>query len=89
MNYEMRETILSKTVKGKHLGITMNANMKDSEHCRIAESNSNQVLRPRLEYRIQEWRLYRWKVIDVLENIQRGPTKLIPGLRDIRCEELV
>ena len=31
MNYEMGGTILSKTVKEKDLGVTMNANMKVSE----------------------------------------------------------
>ena len=36
MNYEMGGTILSKTVKEKDLGVTMNANMKVSEQCRIA-----------------------------------------------------
>ena len=35
MNYEMGGTILSKTVKEKDLGVTMNANMKVSEQCRI------------------------------------------------------
>ena len=46
MNYEMGGTILSNTVKEKHLGVTMNANMKVSEQCRIASTNSkgNQVL---------------------------------------------
>ena len=44
MNYEMGETILSKTVKEKDLGVTMNANMKLSEQCRIAASKGNQVL---------------------------------------------
>ena len=39
MNYEMGGTILSKTVKEKDLGVTMNANMKVSEQCRIAASN--------------------------------------------------
>ena len=43
MNYEMGGTILSKTVKEKYLGVTMNANMKVSEHCRIAASKGNQV----------------------------------------------
>ena len=38
MNYEMGGTILSITVKEKHLGVTMNANMKVSEQCRIAAS---------------------------------------------------
>ena len=38
MNYEMGGTILSKTVKEKDLGVTMNANMKVSEQCRIAAS---------------------------------------------------
>ena len=44
MNYEMEGTILSKTVKEKDLGVTMNANMKFSEQCRIAASKGNQVL---------------------------------------------
>ena len=44
MNYEMGGTILSKTVKEKDLGVTMNANMKVSEQCRIAPSKGNQVL---------------------------------------------
>ena len=38
MNYEMGGTILSKTVKEKDLGVSMNANMKASEQCRIAAS---------------------------------------------------
>ena len=44
MNYEMGGTILSTTVKEKDLGVTMDANMKVSEHCRIAASKANQVL---------------------------------------------
>ena len=44
MNYDMGGTILSKTVKEKDLGVTMNANMKLSELCRIAASKGNQVL---------------------------------------------
>ena len=44
MNYEMGGTILSKTVKEKYLRVTMNANMKVSEQCRIAASKGNQVL---------------------------------------------
>ena len=44
MNYEMGGTILSKTVKEKDLGVTMNANMRISEQCRIAASKGNQVL---------------------------------------------
>ena len=43
-NYEMGGTILSKTVKENDLGVTMNANMKVSEQCRIAASKGNQVL---------------------------------------------
>ena len=43
MNYEMGGTILSKTVKEKDLGVTMNANMIVSEQCRIAASKGNQV----------------------------------------------
>ena len=44
MNYEMGGTILSKTVKEKDLRVTMNANMKVSEQCRIAASKGNQVI---------------------------------------------
>ncbi len=44
MNYEMAGTILSKTVKEKYLGVTINANIKVPEQCRIAESKGNQVL---------------------------------------------
>ena len=44
MDYEMGGTILSKSVKEKYLGVTMNANMKVSEQCRIAASKGNQVL---------------------------------------------
>ena len=44
VNYEMGGTILSKTVKEKDLGVTLNANMKVSEQCRIAASKGNQVL---------------------------------------------
>ena len=43
-NYEMGGTIISKTVKGKYLGVTLNANMKVSEQCKIAASKGNQVL---------------------------------------------
>ena len=44
MNYQMGGTILSKTLKEKDVGVTMNANMKVSEQCRIAASKGNQVL---------------------------------------------
>ena len=44
MNYEMGGTILSKTVKEKDLLLTMNADTKASEQCRIAASKVNQVL---------------------------------------------
>ena len=42
MNYEMRGTNLSKIVKEKDLGVTMNANTKVLEHCRIAAYRGNQ-----------------------------------------------
>ncbi len=38
INYEMVVNILIKTVKEKDLGVSMNANMKVSEQCRIAAS---------------------------------------------------
>ena len=44
MNYEIGGTILSKTVKEKYLGVTVNAIIKVSEQCRIAASKGNHVL---------------------------------------------
>ena len=44
MNYEMGGSILSKTVKEKYLGVSMNANMKVSEQCRNAASKGNQII---------------------------------------------
>ena len=44
MNYGRGGTILSKTVKEKDLGVSINANMRVSEQCRIAASKGNQVL---------------------------------------------
>ena len=44
MIYEMEGTVLSKTVKEKDLGVSMNANMNVSEQCRVAASKRNQVL---------------------------------------------
>ena len=44
MNYEIGGTILSKTVKEKYLGLTINASMNVSEQCRIAASKGNQIL---------------------------------------------
>ena len=44
MNYDMGGTILSKTVKEEDSGVTMYANMKVSEQCRIAATKGNQVL---------------------------------------------
>ena len=44
MNYEMGGAILTKTVKKKELGVSMNANMKVSEQCSIAASKGNQIL---------------------------------------------
>ena len=43
-DYEIEGTILCKTVKQKDLGVTINANMKVSEQCRIAASQDNQIL---------------------------------------------
>ena len=40
----MGGTILCKTVKENDLGLTINANMKVSEQCRIAASKRNQIL---------------------------------------------
>ena len=110
MNFEIGGTILIKTVKEKDLGVSINANMKVSEQCRIAASKGNQVIgmirrnitykenslivplykaivRPHLAYCIHAWSPYIRKDIDMLEQIQRRATKLIPGLIDLRYEE--
>ena len=44
VNYGMGGSILCKTVKGKDLGVTINANMKVSDQCRIAASKGNPIL---------------------------------------------
>ena len=44
MNNEMERTILSKTVKEKDLVVSMKANTKVTEQCRIAASKGYQVL---------------------------------------------
>ena len=44
MHYEMRGTSLSKTLKEKDLGVSLNAYMNGSEQCRIAASKGSQVL---------------------------------------------
>ena len=67
MNYEMGVTILSKTVNEKDLGVTMNANMKVSEQCRIASSKDNQVLwmiRRNITYKEKSWIIPLYKAID-------------------------
>ena len=69
VNYKMGDTVLGTTVKEKDLGVTISANMKVSEQCRIAVSNGNKrkekeliislykaIVRPHFEYCIQVWR---------------------------------
>ena len=65
MNYEMRGTILSKTVKEKDLGVTMNANMKVSEQCRIAASKGNQLgmIRRNITYKEKRLIILLYKAI--------------------------
>ena len=58
MNYVMGGTILSKTVKEKYSGVTMNANMKVSEQCRIAAYKGNHVrgmIRRNITYKEKEF----------------------------------
>ena len=45
------------------------------------------IVRHHLKYCIQAWIPYLRKDIYMLEQIQRRTTKLIPGLRDLRCED--
>ena len=45
------------------------------------------IVRPHLEYCIQAWRPYLRKDIDMLEKVQRRPTKLITWLRDLSYDD--
>ena len=66
MNYEMGGNSLSKTVKEKDLGVTMNANMKVSEQFRIAASKGNQVLgmiRRNITYKKKSFIIHLYKAI--------------------------
>ena len=63
LNYEMGGTVLSKTVKEKDLGVTMNATMHVSEQCRIAASKGNQVLG--MIWRNITYRMYKDKSLIV------------------------
>ena len=45
------------------------------------------IVRPHLEYCIQAWNPHFRKDVDMLEQIQRRATKLIPELRDVTYEE--
>ena len=88
VNYEMGGNILCKTVKEKDLGVTMNANMKVSEQCRIAASKGNQILgmiRRNITYK--EKGPYLRKDIDMLEKVQRRTTELITGLIDLSYDD--
>ena len=44
MNYDMGGTVLCKTVKENDLGVSMNANMKVSEQCKISASRGNHII---------------------------------------------
>ena len=44
VNYKRRYTVLSFTVKGKDLGVTICADMKVSEQCGIAASKGNTII---------------------------------------------
>ena len=45
------------------------------------------LVRPHLEYANPVWNPYLKKHLDMIENIQRRATKLIPGLSDLSYED--
>ena len=47
------------------------------------------IVRPHLEHCVHAWNPHLRKDIDMLEKIQRRATKLIPGLRYLRYEEIL
>ena len=72
MNYEMGGTIINTTVKEKVLGVTMNANMKVSEQCRIAASKGNQVLgmiRRNIKYKEKSLFVPLYKAIECIHPV--------------------
>ena len=65
LNNGITRIIISVTVKEKDLGVTMNANMKVSEQCRIA-SKGNHVLgmiRRNITYKDKSWIVPLYKAI--------------------------
>ena len=74
MNYGMGGTILSKTVMEKGLGVTMNANMKVSEQCRIAASKGNQQGQGPYKMQHIKFENIRGFLRTIFENISRAFT---------------
>ena len=44
VNYTMEDTVLGSTTKEKDLGVTINADIKVSEQCVIANSKDNTII---------------------------------------------
>ena len=62
----MGGTILCKTIKEKDLGVTIYANMKVSDKCRIAASKGNQILgmiQRNITYKVKELIVPLYKAI--------------------------
>ena len=87
VNYKMGDTVMGIAAKQKDLGITKSADMKVSEQCGIAASNSIGIVRHNLEYSIEAWRTYPKKDIETLERIKRRATKMIPQLGYLSYDE--
>ena len=80
MNYEMGGTILSKTVKEKDLGVTMNANLNVSVQCRISASMGKKGSFYIAQYPV------RWTAQSALHFLPPladlfipAPTRILPG----------
>ena len=71
-DYKMGDAVLGRTTQEKDLGVTVRANMKVSEQCRIAASKGNQILgliRGTITYKEKQLIVPLYKEIDHIWNV--------------------